>query len=203
MTQVMTPSTNAITPGQIGKFQELLAARLRKSDLLSEPVQQVLATQGDSVADDMLATIRKRVDAMSNLIIRRVKVDRNRTPQQVIDATVRKQYTEKKVVAAMPKGEGDEIEVIFFKLDRYVSDADLDKEYESRGLKPADPYSQAAVNEADPAFADDHPNGTHWKDEAGKYCYATFRRWHDERYVDVYRYDDDWSDSWFFAGVRK
>ena len=37
---------------------------------------------------------------------------------------------------------------------RQISDADLDAEYEKRGLKPADPYSLVAVNEADPAFAE-------------------------------------------------
>jgi hypothetical protein len=91
----------------------------------------------------------------------------------------------------------------FFKLNRYVSDADLDKEYELRGLKPADPYSLAAVNEDDPAFADDHPNGTHWKDGDGNWCYAVFRRWFDERDVFVSRDGNGWDDGWWFAGLRK
>lgn len=38
----------------------------------------------------------------------------------------------------------------------HINDAHLEKEYELRGLKSADPYSQSAVNEVDPAFADDH-----------------------------------------------
>ena len=104
----------------------------------------------------------------------------------------------------MPRGEGDEAEVFFFKLGRYVNDADLEKEYELRGLKPADPYSLAAVNEADPAFADDHPNGTHWKDKSGNWCSARSYQWGaGERCVNVYRYDFDCFDYCFFAGVRK
>jgi hypothetical protein len=152
----------------------------------------------------MVATVRKRVEAVSSMIVRHVKVNRNRTPQQVLDATGRKQYTDSKVVKAMPRGEDDETDVHFFKLGRYVSDADLEKEYELRGLKPADPYSLAAVNEADPAFADEYPNGTHWKDTSGNWCYAAFGRWSDdERYVSVYRNDCGWDGDWWFAGLRK
>jgi hypothetical protein len=79
----------------------------------------------------------------------------------------------------------------------------LDKEYERRGLKPADPYTLAAVNEADPAFADKHPNGTHWKDADDKWRYAAFYRWSDERRAHVYRSDYDWDDRWWFPGFRK
>lgn len=32
---------------------------------------------------------------------------------------------------------------------------------------------------------------------------ATFHRGADERYVNVYRNDHDWSDGWWFGGVRK
>ncbi|HEY5383458.1 MAG TPA: hypothetical protein VIJ88_02810 [Candidatus Paceibacterota bacterium] len=203
MTNIMTPSVNPITAGQIGKFQELLGARLRKSGLQNKSVQQVLAAQGDAIADEMVAAIRKRVEAMSSIIVRRVKVDRTRTPQAMLYATGRNKYVTDSVVKAMPKGNGDEVEVHFFKLDRYVSDADLDKEYELRGLIPADPYSQGAVNEADPAFADDHPNGTHWKDAQGKWCCATFDRWDVERHVFVSRRDYVWDGHWWFAGFRK
>lgn len=202
MTTVMTPST--ITSGQIGKAQELLEARLRKSGFPSAAVQQVLETQGDVLAAEWLAAIQKRVDAVSDMIVRHVCVNRSRTPQEAIAATGRKRYVTDAVVAEMPRGDGDEAEVIFFKGGRWISDADLGKEYELRGLKPTDPYSLAAVNEDDPAFADDHPNGTHWKDADGKWCYAAFVRWRDGgRNVCVYRRDDEWGDGWWFAGRRK
>ena len=34
-------------------------------------------------------------------------------------------------------------------------------------------------------------------------CYATFNRWNDERNVNVNRNDNDWNDTWSFAGVPK
>ncbi len=204
VSQFVSQSVNSITAGQIGKVCDLLTAALRKSGLQSEPMQQVLESQGGALADEFVIAVRKRVEAVSNMIIRHAKVNRNRTTQQVLDATGRKQYTDSKVVKTMPKGEGDEADVFFFKLGRYVSDADLEKEYELRGLKPADSYSLAVINEADPAFADDHPNGTHWKDANGNWCYAAFDRWGGGgRVVDVHRSVDDWVDDWFFAGVRK
>ncbi len=143
-----------------------------------------------------------------NYIRRRVTVNLSRTNQQALDATGRKQYTDKDVVDSMPRGNNKEVEIHFFKLRfepvAWLTDDQLEREYELRGLIPADPFSLATVNEADPPFADTHPNATHWKDSKGKWCYETFDQWDDnERYVDVDRYDSDWHDFWWFAGVKK
>lgn len=144
-----------------------------------------------------------QIGTESNLIIRHVKVDRSLNPQEVLDTTGRRQYTDPDVVASMPKGEGDEVDVVFFNLDRYVTEDELEKEYELRGLKSADPYSLAAVNRDDPTFADTNPNGTHWKGADGKWCSAAFGQWDVERRVGVDRRGDVWSGLWWFAGVRK
>jgi hypothetical protein len=132
----------------------------------------------------------------------RVTVNRNRAPQEMLDATSRNQHTDESVVKAMPRGTGDEVEVIFFRVGRRITDADLEKEYNLRGLKPVDPFSLGAVNEANPAFADEHPNGTHWQDTNGKWCFLTFDRWDNGRNVYVYRSGNDWSGNQFFGGVR-
>ena len=193
----------SMTDGQIENLVDKLraAARKHRQEITSETVQLVLGVE--NLGMEMFAVIRGHVERVSNMIIRHVRVNHTRTPQEALDATGRVQYKDRDVVATMPRGEDDEVEVHFFKLGRYVSDADLEKEYELRGLKPADPYSLAAVNEADPAFADEHPNGTHWKDANGKWCYIAFFRWDGERRVDFYRDDLDWFDVWWFAGLRK
>lgn len=201
MAQIMTPSAEPLTPGQIAKISEVLAAALRKSELSKDPVQKVIEEQGDQLVAEMVAVLRRRVEAISGIIVRRVVVNRTRTPQEAIGATRRKQYTTDSVVETMPRGEGEDAEVHFFNLGRYVTDAELDKEYELRGLKPADPYSLAAVNEVDTAFADERLNGTHWKDAKGKWCFAAFNRWHGERGVVVDR-GDGWDGDWWFAGLR-
>jgi len=156
----------------------------------------------------MFTPFRQRAEVVSNLIVRKAKVNRSRSQQEAIEATGRAQYTDRKVVDAMPKGEGDEVEVVFFKPDLsnrngFISDDNLEKEFESRGLKPADPISVAAVNEADPAFADEKPHGTHWKDAKGNWCFATFGHWFGERLVCVSENGSDWDVRWWFAGLRK
>ena len=207
MTQIMTPS-KPTTAGQIDKAVANYRALLEKHarEFNTEAVQTVLGQS--ELADEQFSVFRRRVETVSDLIVRRVKVNRGRTPQEVLDATHRKQYTDRKVVDSMPKGEGDEVEVVFFKLDLsarngHISDDDLDKEFELRGLKPADPYSVAAVNVADPAFADEMPHGTHWKNADGKWCFASFGRWGDAREVYVDRHVGDWFGDWWFAGLRK
>ncbi|MEK7585452.1 MAG: hypothetical protein AAB455_02990 [Patescibacteria group bacterium] len=210
MENTMTPS-KPMTEGQIGKINENLRAALNKAGLQSEPAQKVITTksQCNLMIDEMVAVVRKFVEALSNLIIRRVHVDRTRTPQAAIKATGRTPYINHEVVNTMPMGEGEEAELVFFKPDLsdrggQISDDDLEKEYELRDLIPADPNTVCAFNESDPAFADEKPHGTHWKNAEGKWCYATFYRWlDDERYVNVYRNDVDWRDRWSFAGVRK
>lgn len=203
--KTMTPSDECITNGEVAKIQDLLGAALRKSGLKSEPTQQAIEKNGKQIALECVAVVRKYAEMFCNLFVRIVKVLRNRTPEQVLDATGRKQYTDKSVVAHMPKGNGEEVEVVFFNLGHSINDTDLDAEYENRGLKPADAYSLSAVNEEDPAFADTKPNCTHWKDADGNWCYMAFGQWHDGvRNVHVGRsYYDDWGDGWWFAGLRK
>jgi hypothetical protein len=202
MAQPMSPS-EMMTTGQIGKAQELIGAGLRKANLPSELVQKVLETQGDQIVAEFVASFRRRVGAISGTITRRVKADPNRTPQEVLDAAGREQYTDDEVVRNMPKSSGEEIDVHFFKVGRWISDDDLEKEYDQRGLKPVDSYSLAKVNEDDSAFTDEHPNGTHWKNADGKWCFAIFDRWDGEREVYVYRDDRDWDGGWWFAGVSQ
>ncbi len=188
--------------------RNLAVLRKHRNELNSEAVQQVLGI--DELGAELLGVFRKRVEAVSNMIVRRVKVNRTREPQAMLDATGRKQYTDRNVVKNMPHDGREEDDVFFFKPDKSaydrnncISDDNLTKEYDLRGLKP-DPYAQAAVNEADSAFADDHPNGTHWKDADGNWCYAAFLRWDGvERRVDVRRSRIVWDGRWLFAGVRK
>ena len=209
MAKTMTPSaeSKAMTDGQITKAVAVYRALLEKHapEFDSGAVQAVLGDQG--LAGEMFALFRQRVEAKANEVVRRVSgIDRALKPADVIAmvvATGRKKYGDDKVIESMPKGEGEDAEVVFFTLGRYISDDDLEKEYEKRGLKPADAYSLAAVNRDDPAFADEKPNCTHWKDGDGKWCYVAFSRWGDVRGVSVSRVDSGWSGRWWLAGLRK
>lgn len=116
----------------------------------------------------------------SEMIIRVVKVNRHCTPEEMLNTTGRQQEIDAEVITTMPCGRGEETEIVFFAVDRFVDPGDLEKEYEVCGLTPADPYSLAAVNRADPAFADERSNATMWRDPRGNWCGIEF-----------YRYDDD------------
>jgi|SRR3989344_611039 len=107
------------------------------------------------------------------------------------------------LIQRLHHGDGEEVEVVFFHLGHFVSDVELEKEYELRDLNPADPYSLAAVNKADPTFADTHPSGTHWKDADGRWCRVEFGYWESECNVSVRRHNVDWGDDCWFAGLPK
>ncbi len=197
----MTPS-KAVTTHQINKAVANYRALLEKhvGDFSAEAVQTVLGQP--ELASEQLAVFRNRVIATTNSFVRKVKVNRNLTPRQALDATGRQQYTNQAVVDTMPSGDGEEVELVYFKLGVFTLCGTLRAEFEARGLKP-DPIAQAADNAADPAFADKIPNACQWQDEDDDYCYATFRRWYGERSVRVFRNADDWFGLWWFAGVRK
>lgn len=208
MTQIM--NATEMTDGQIENAVNKLRDAMRKhrSEITSDVAQQVLGIENLGMV--MFAPFRERAEAVSNpIVVRKVKVNRSCSPQEAIEATGRVQYTDRKVVDAMPKGEGDEVEVVFFKprpeeytRPGFISDDDLEKAIVVRGLTN-DPVAVAAVNESDPAFANKKPHASHWKDSDGNWCYATFSRWGDGREgVGVVRYDDGWGDGWWFAGVR-
>lgn len=140
----------------------------------------------------------------SDQIVRHVTVNRTRSALEAINATGRRKYFTA-LVPGVPQGEGDEVDVCFFKIGHNINDFDLDKEYDLRGLKSADLPSLAAVNEADPAFADEHPNATQWEDTDDNLGYAAFSGGIDgERRVLVGCWHrGGWDDRWWFAGVRK
>jgi hypothetical protein len=208
MTQIMTPSKTT-TDGQITKALANYRALLEKhsGEFSAEAVQTVLGQP--EFAGEQFAVFRRRVEAISNLIIvPAVVVDCGRSPQQALEATGRVQYTDRKVVENMPKAPAVLAEIVFFKPDLSkrngrISDDDLENEYALRGLEPVDPISLAALNEAAPEFADETPHSTHWKDADGKWCFAAFFHWRGKRYVLVDRSDLDWNGYWWFAGVRK
>ena len=202
----MTLSKEPISEGQIVKLNQNITARLLKhrNEIPSDVFQKVL---GDStLVDEIYASIRTRVNAISDLVVRTVKVNRNRSPKEVLEATDRFQYVVESVFAEMPKGKEIAVktQVFFFRLGRTISNDDLEKEYELRGLKPADLYSLAKVHEDDLKFSDKYPNVTNWKDSDGKWCSAKFDRDDDNHLsVSIYRQDHGWAEEWWFAGVRK
>ncbi|MFA4819052.1 MAG: hypothetical protein WC621_04380 [Patescibacteria group bacterium] len=203
MKNIIAP-IETITKGQAGRAADRFMEFCYKNaaSLPKDTVQQVLEEEGDQLSQEMFEALRKRVEARSSMIVRHVKVNRKQSPVQVIDATGRVKYINDDTLASMPSEGAEEVDMYFFKLDKYVSVDDLDREYERCGLVP-DPYVQLQANTDDPAFADEHPNGGQWRDSQGRACYIAFGRDGDGRNVGVRRSSLDWHDDWWFGGVRK
>lgn len=141
------------------------------------------------------------IDAIKG-ITRSVYVDRGSTPQEILDAVTLAQYVDdRSIVSAMPCGEGDQVEVVFFKVGGYCHNDDLANDYERRGLKPVDPYSLAVVNKTDRTLATKYPNGSIWKGADGEWCLIRFSPCGDVPNVTVRRADIsafEWA-----AGIRQ
>jgi len=199
-----------LSPSKIGKFQELLGAVLRKSVMFDDEAQDVIENHWPELREviepALLKTINEFLEQRRNTIIRIVpRMDCTRTPQAVLDATGRHYYPNPSVINTMPaidSGILENVEVVFFRLGRDVDDVELVREYEKRGLV-SHPYAQAWVNEADPAFADEHPNCTHWENGEGGWYFLSFFRQASERCVRADLVVMHWGRGFWFAGVRK
>ncbi|MBI4138110.1 MAG: hypothetical protein HY482_00750 [Candidatus Wildermuthbacteria bacterium] len=208
MAKPVTASTQPMTDGQIENLVDKFRAAVRKhrGEFGSDAAQQALGFE--NLGMKLLEPFRRLVEVVSSMTVRHVKVDRTRTPQQVLNATGRRQCKDRSAVASMPRGEEDEGDIYFFQVDLsdrggHISNEDLGKEFKCHGLNPVDPYKLAQANADDPAFADEHPNGTQWKDADGNWFHATFGRRLGERGVTVFRGVSGWYGGWWFAGLRK
>ncbi len=190
--------------GTIGKFFRLMF----KAGATLEHVKMLIGSREKrtNLVDYLKAGCPKVVGAVKavvDLVSYVVKVDCSLTPQQVIAATGCKQYINRDVLATMPRGKGDEVELFFVKSDRIRTSSEVNDLLAKHGLVLAYPDDLAAFNAANPGFADDHPNATYWKDANGNCLYIAFHRWLGERDVNVNRNDDKWDYSWWFAGRRQ
>lgn len=201
-TMASTVTTSKMSDGQIENVVSKLRDALRKSrnEFESGPVQQALGI--DNLGQVMLEPFRKQVEAVSEMIVRPFKVDRIKTPEQMIKALCRNEYVSDDVLETMPTEGPSEGELYFFPIKRFISVKDLALEFESRGLIP-DPYAQLQVNIDDPSFADEHPNGVQWQDAKGRYCFVACDGWGGGRLVGVDTDDYVWNVNWWFAGRRK
>jgi len=192
------------TAGQIDKAVANYRALLEKyaKEFTSEAVQTVPGQP--ELVTEQLSVFKKRVEAINEIIVRRVRVHRNQSPKEALKATTYVKWVDDDtIVDEMPMSTNEEVEVYFFRVGRKISTSDLDKQYKSRGLKP-DPIAQAKVHQDDPAFSDSHPNAVQWKNKAGKFCLAKFFRKDNNNHVVVNQDDNEWDEDYlWFGGVRK
>ena len=201
MIEVMTPSTHPMTPGQIEKATSQYRSLLLKhqAELGSEAAQLVLG-QPEYVAD-LVEVLRKRVRLLSDSISCRVSVDQTRSPIEAITATGCRKYIAPRVANTMPRGADGTVRLFLFKAKHPPGHPDLDKEYEVRGLVPANPYSLIALNENNPRFLDDYPNGTFWKGISGNRNHIAFCRSYGQRCVFVGDGGISPGSYWWIVGV--
>ncbi|HWQ60220.1 MAG TPA: hypothetical protein VN420_03660 [Candidatus Fimivivens sp.] len=186
----MTPSkemTQRQIDEAVANYRALLEKHVNEFDAAA--AQRALGQS--ELADEQFAAFRRRVEMFSNLIVRRTKVNRRLSSRAALAATGRKQHTDDGVMNGMPFGGDDEVDVVFFYPELweytrpgFMSDDDLEKALARRGLEN-DPRAVIAANAADPLFADNHPNGAHWKDASGAWCFLVFDRWDGQPCVDV------------------
>jgi hypothetical protein len=206
MSTVLNPST--ISDEKVGRFFDLIRPEVKGLAMSDEDFQKHL------IEGEKNLRIKSRVqkllqeiaaEATNTMVVIAKRVDYDRDPMEVIRACGRTEYITESVVRSMPrrgKGVVENVPVVFYKLGRWVTVEESDKEEDSRILVP-DPYALAAINEEDPAFADTYPGYCQWGRDGKVASYLAFDGWTDERRVDCRRFDNEWDGDWWRSGVRK
>lgn len=194
-----TMIASGMTDGQIDEFANKLRAALRKhrSMISLEVAQRISGIE--NIGMELFAPIRAHAERISKMIVRPFKVDRTKTPAELLaDCKRVPWYIDEAVLATMPMDGPAEGNLVFLPLEKNTPVANIPKVLEGWGLAP-DYAAQMQVNADYPSFADEHPNGMQWAENS----YAYFDRLGDEREVNVYRSDNDWDGDIWFAGRRK
>ncbi|MFZ2522811.1 MAG: hypothetical protein WAW92_00310 [Minisyncoccia bacterium] len=215
MEKNIAQSASPMTTGQIEEIISILRSELQCSagEFDSEQVQRGLDHIKWYVGRPMLTTLRSELEMGSGTFTRKVRINRNNNPNELLKDTSCHQIVEAEVLQSMPRAEGDdeEVEVVFFNTDR---SADLEndsafeaiaKEYDKRGLKTVDPYTLAEANKWNTLHTllirTNHE--TFWRDAEGNWCVMAFE--HGARYHKVYVRRSKipvWTARWY-AGVKK
>lgn len=153
----------------------------------------------------MVETITPPIGSLGETIVRRVTVNRDLTPEQLLEfCSVNQDAVDCKVLRTLPRqGTGiEEVDIHFFNVRRYLPFGEIEHEFSIRGLEP-DFYAQIQANIDDPAFGDEHINGAVWNNKGGRASCFRFLRVKDQRLMCSYRRrcrTDWWYYSWWLAG---
>lgn len=195
-------ASEGMTDGQIDTLANQIrdAARKHCDEVGKDAAQRALGV--DNLGMRMFTVFRELAEKLSGPIIRHVKVNRSLTPAEAIKATGRVPwYIDEEILAEMPRDGFEEGNVEVFELDYDPTPEQLDRELDARGLRP-DPYALCQAMADDPAFADERPVATQWRDKRDRACYAYFGRNGSGRDVYVGRSGGGWGRDYRFAGVR-
>lgn len=143
----------------VAQAQEMIGVDLHNRQLPEAYVQKMLSLHGASLTKELAAVFQARVNEFNDVIVRRVKVDPARRPEQLVLAIGKKDCFNDH--SPMPVSEVGEVDVYFFRVTGANDKFKLERGLAYRGLK-AEPYAVAQVNIDDPEFATTHPNGTLW-----------------------------------------
>jgi hypothetical protein len=128
-----------------------------------------------------------------------MKIDRKKSIEQLIKKLGYKEYIDENILKTLKNKGPKEGEIEFFTLGKYVSNTELLKEYETRGLTPDLGATITYLIENPQVLDEKKYIGIQLEDNS----FAAFFRWDDGRYVYVRRIGHVWFDFWWFIGVKK
>src|SRR3989344_1090701 len=139
MEQKTIATTETMTQEQARQIGDRFVAKFPKAgtNFPKDIVQGVSDDEMEELIAEFIESLKTRVEHRAKVIIRHFKVDRTKTPAQLLSACNRVPwYVDETVLATMPMDGPEEGDLLFFPLEKDTPVADISRVFEERGLVP-------------------------------------------------------------------
>ncbi len=156
-----------ISEGQIDRISDSIRAALRKnkSKFLMTDVQEWM----EGLGEQFIHVYARRIKKLKRMIVFDLEIDRAKTPAELLEGSIFAVYPGVMTIGSIPNSRKSKEKIYFFNCEssRPLLEWEYEREFELRGLIPADPHLVVAANLKKPEFHKDHLNGTFWKNTDG------------------------------------
>jgi hypothetical protein len=219
-----------LTKEQIDQLKEVFGDGLGRVEIPEEAIGLIVGRRRNDLLRNLVHVVQEFVKIVMGFTIPRLKVDRSRTPQEVV-GTLKgmEQEVDAEVMATMPGRDtspgiakstrrdadyslaetivvqgpngGEGDAFCFFQMEKEATDEDISEEFRSRRLRPADAYEVCRINEGNSDFTYKYPNATIWQVDGVWHFIACYAHL-GRLYVRVKVHtSSQWNKGFWFVGV--
>ncbi len=163
------------------KLFTIISNTFKEAGLGIQVVEWLTSETGAKFFTQKMGEIAEECKKNVPVVIRVTGVPRRLQPRQMLEFLDREPVRDcsSRIIDNMP-GRWymlpDQLDIIFFQIQKGTLPGQIEAEYVKRDLLPADPYSVIKANQDNRGFAETRPNGTYWKGGDGELCVIEFFR---------------------------
>lgn len=146
----------------------------------------------------------KQIIPTSNIKYRDIAISENKVSLSYLEKLDIGKYIDPLTLDCVtPPEDNWSILVTLFTIGEWMTEQELDEKYKALNLVAIDAYTLAILNETDPRLCEKYPNGTHWKDQDGNWCFGKCTSVAGKQSLRIGYGGIGWCKNLWFAGFSK